>query len=67
MKRMFVMAVALLATLALSAQEHRKLGLMRSDSTRKYELPDSLRANSSCPIRWRTCRRGNPTTVSRGR
>ena len=49
MKRMFVMAVALCATLVLSAQEHRKLGLMRSDSTRKYELPDSLRAKFELP------------------
>ena len=45
MKRMFILAVALLAALAISAQEPNKFGLKKPDSPRsgKYELPDSLR------------------------
>jgi len=44
MKRMFILAVALLAALAISAQEPNKFGLKKPDSPRsgKYELPDSL-------------------------
>ena len=43
MKRMFILAVALLAALAISAQEPNKFGLKKPDSPRsgKYELPDS--------------------------
>ena len=45
MKRMFILAAALLAALAISAQEPNKFGLKKPDSPRsgKYELPDSLR------------------------
>jgi len=41
---MFILAVALLAALAISAQEPNKFGLKKPDSPRsgKYELPDSL-------------------------
>ena len=44
MKRMFILAAALLAALAISAQEPNKFGLKKPDSPRsgKYELPDSL-------------------------
>lgn len=43
MKRMFILAVALLAALAISAQEPNKFGLKKPDSLRnKFELPDSL-------------------------
>ena len=44
MKRMFILALALLAALAISAQEPNKFGLKKPDSPRsgKYELPDSL-------------------------
>ena len=40
MKRMFILAVALLAALAISAQEPNKFGLKKPDSPRsgKYEL-----------------------------
>lgn len=44
MKRMFILAAALLAALAISAQEPNKFGLKKPDSPRsgKFELPDSL-------------------------
>ena len=43
MKRMFILAAALLAALAISAQEPNKFGLKKPDSLRnKFELPDSL-------------------------
>lgn len=67
MKRMFILAAALLAALAISAQEPNKFGLKKPDSPRsgKYELPDSLVISSSFPTRWRICRPGNPITVPR--
>ena len=51
MKRMFILAVALLAALAISAQEPNKFGLKKPDSPRsgKYELPDSLRNKFELP------------------
>ena len=51
MKRMFILAVALLAALAISAQEPNKLGLKKPDSPRSgmYELPDSLRNKFELP------------------
>ena len=51
MKRMFILAAALLAALAISAQEPNKFGLKKPDSPRsgKYELPDSLRVEMSVP------------------
>ncbi|NAI90329.1 hypothetical protein GUB92_27990 [Escherichia coli] len=40
---MFILAAALLAALAISAQEPNKFGLKKPDSLRnKFELPDSL-------------------------
>ena len=51
MKRMFILAAALLAALAISAQEPNKFGLKKPDSPRsgKYELPDSLRNKFELP------------------
>ena len=51
MKRMFILAAALLAALAISAQEPNKFGLKKTDSPRsgKYELPDSLRNKFELP------------------
>lgn len=67
MKRMFILAAALLAALAISAQEPNKFGLKKPDSPRsgKYELPDRFVISSSFPTRWRICRPGNPITVPR--
>ena len=51
MKRMFILAAALLAALAISAQEPNKFGLKKPDSPRSgtYELPDSLRKKFELP------------------
>lgn len=51
MKRMFILAAALLAALAISAQEPNKFGLKKPDSPRsgKYELPDLLRNKFELP------------------
>lgn len=49
MKRMIMMAAALFATLVLSAQEHRNFGIVRPDSAKRFELPDSLRARFELP------------------
>lgn len=49
MKRMIMMAAALFATLALSAQEHPNFGVTRPDSAKRFELPDSLRARFELP------------------
>lgn len=67
MKRMFILAAALLAALAISAQEPNKFGLKKPDSPRsgKYELPDSLRNKFELPDSLRICRPGNPITVPR--
>ena len=70
MKRMFILAAALLAALAISAQEPNKFGLKKPDSPRsgKYgSFPIRSVTSSSFPTRWRICRPGNPITVPRER
>lgn len=51
MKRMFILAAALLAALAISAQEPNKVRAEKARFARsgKYELPDSLRNKFELP------------------
>ena len=64
MKRMFILAAALLAALAISAQEPNKFGLKKPDRG-SMSFPIRFVISSSFPTRWRICRPGNPITVPR--
>ena len=63
MKRMFILAAALLAALAISAQEPNKFGLRPVRGSMSF--PIRFVISSSFPTRWRICRPGNPITVPR--
>lgn len=67
MKRMFILAAALLAALAISAQEPNKFGLKSPIRPVRGSMSFPIRfvISSSFPTRWRICRPGNPITVPR--
>lgn len=69
MKRMFILAAALLAALAISAQEPNKFGLKNPIRPARGSMSFPIRSvtSSSFPTRWRICRPGNPITVPRER